>query len=122
MTRRRRGYDPFDEDQLVLPLADVVVPDRVPGASHQERFVAFHEANPWVYASLVRLTEDWVARGLGRTSIDMQVHVLRWRHSRQTVGTRLKINNNFTSRYVRLIVEQRPDLAGVFLLRELRAA
>jgi hypothetical protein len=119
---RRRHYDAFDEDQVVLPLEELVAIPRMPSASIQARFEAFHEANPWVLRSLVRLTEDWVARGRGRCSIDMLVHVLRWRHSRVTVGEQLKINNNYTSRYVRLIVDQRPDLADVFLIRELRAA
>lgn len=118
---RARQYDPFDEDQLVIPVAQVVIPPPMPEATNEERFEAFHECNPWVFESLVRLTEDWVDKGRGRGAMKMFVELLRWRHSRHTIGESLKINNNYTAFYVRLLAERRPDLAGVFTTRKAQA-
>lgn len=88
----------------------------VPQGSIEANFLAFHEANPWVYDALVRLALDMDRRPIG---IGMLWEVLRWQHLRATTGDPFKLNNNYRSRYARLIMEQEPDLEGVFLTREL---
>lgn len=88
----------------------------------EERFRAFHEANPQVYAELVRLARDLVAKGHSRFGIGLLFEVLRWQRMLATTGDDFKLNNNWRSRYARLIDRNEPDLAGVFETRELRAA
>lgn len=112
----------FDSEQLVLDIEPLVIPERVVGQTIQEKFESFHDLNPWVYRALVRLTADWVARGRTRIGMKMLTEVLRWEYGRQTVGDEFKINNNFTSRYVRLLVAEHPEFADAFHTRELRAA
>lgn len=112
----------FDSEQLALDIEPLIIPERVVGQTIQEKFEAFHALNPWVYRALVRLTADWVARGRTRIGMKMLTEVLRWEYGRQTVGDEFKINNNFTSRYVRLLVSEHPEFADAFHTRELRAA
>ena len=112
----------FDSEQLSFDIEPLVIPEVVKGQSIQERFEAFHALNPWVYRALVKLTGDWVARGRTRIGMKMLTEVLRWEYGRQTVGDEFKINNNFTSRYVRLLIAEHPEYAAAFHTRELRAA
>lgn len=95
----------------------------VPG-SIQESFEQFHAANPWVYEALRRLSMELVERGRKKIGIGMLFEVLRWQHARTTVDatSEFKLNNNLRSRYARLLMDQEPDLAGVFEIRELKAA
>lgn len=88
-----------------------------------DAFEAFHTANPWVYDALVTLARDLRARGHERVGMKMLFEVLRWNWMLTTSSPDgFKLNNNMTSRYARLIMDNEPDLAGVFELRELKAA
>lgn len=93
-------------------------------ASIQERFEAFHQLNPWVYDALEELTEEWVRNGHRRIGIGMLFEVLRWQYGRMTVdpASEFKLNNNYRSRYTRLLTEQRPEWADVFETRQLQAS
>ncbi|MGB5760820.1 MAG: hypothetical protein WBM50_28150 [Acidimicrobiales bacterium] len=111
------GYTRNDPPNL-FDAADLPQPATiVPQGSIEANFLAFHEANPWVYTALVRLARDMNRRPIG---IGMLFEVIRWQYARATVSDDgLRLNNNFRSRYARLIMEQEPDLAGVFQIREL---
>lgn len=87
----------------------------------EESFQAFHSANSWVYAALVRLARDMHRRGRRRIGIGMLFEVLRWQHSLATVdaSSDFKLNNNYRSRYARLIMDSESDLAGIFETRRL---
>ena len=85
-------------------------------------FDDFHSANQWVYDALVSMARDMVARGHRRIGIGMLFEVLRWHWLRGTEGDEFKLNNNYRSRYARLIMDTEPDLCDVFETRELRAA
>lgn len=122
MTTDMTFHPVFDSEQLTLDIEPLVIPEVVQGQSIQERFESFHELNPWVYRAFVQLTRDWVARGRTRIGMKMLTEVLRWEYGRQTVGDEFKINNNFTSRYVRLLIAEHPEYAEAFQTRELRAA
>lgn len=91
--------------------------------SIQEQFEEFHRRNPWVYDTLVELARDLVARGRTRVGIGMLFEVVRWTYYRQTddAQSEFRLNNNYRSRYARLIMARERDLDGVFELRELRA-
>lgn len=90
----------------------------------QREFLRFHAQNPNVYAELVRLARLWRDRhGERRLGIGMLWEVMRWNISFQTRSSSVwKLNNNYRSRYARLLMEQEPDLADAFETRRLRAA
>lgn len=104
-------------DQLAF--ADEPLPGTIEYA-----FLEFHRANPWVYVELVRLTRELVAVGHHKVGIGMLFEVLRWEHHRRTAdpGSEFKLNNNYRSRYARLIMDSERDLRGVYEIRELKAA
>jgi hypothetical protein len=106
----------FDSDPQFAPAA--------PAPTIEERFQAFHQANPWVYAALVRLARRRTAAGIRRIGIGMLFEVLRWEWQGATTdpNAEWKLNNNYRSRFARLIMDNEPDLAGVFETRELKAA
>lgn len=109
-------------DSLTPPVVIESLDPR-PG-SIQEAFDAFHEANPWVYEALRRLALDLVARGRTKIGIKMLTEVVRWQFQRSTAdeSSPFLINNNFTSRYARLLMDREPALAAVFEVRGLKAA
>lgn len=91
-------------------------------ASIQRKFEEFHRDNPQVYDRLVHLTRGLVMRGHQRVGMKMLWEVVRWDSMLSTNGVPWKLNNNFSSRYARLIEEREPDLHGVFEKRELLSA
>jgi hypothetical protein len=89
--------------------------------SIQQRFEDFHAVHPEVYRELVRLARVAKSRGRRRYSIDALMHVVRWTFDFEHDGE-FKINNDFSSRYARLIAEREPDLADFFETRKLKAS
>ena len=92
--------------------------------SIQEAFEAFHVKHPEVYTGLVRLARQGIAANRSRLGIGQLFEVLRW--SWRIAGLpdedeAWKLNNNYRSRYARLIMEQEPDLDDIFETRELTA-
>lgn len=88
-----------------------------------ERFWEFHRAHPAVYQHLRRFALEAKARGRERLGIKAIWERLRWYvavEARDVDG--FKLNNNYTSRYARLLMRQERDLEGFFETRELRAA
>jgi hypothetical protein len=86
----------------------------------ETRFVEFHHDNPHVYRALVTMARQWRQRGHDRCSIKMLFEVLRWQAGIATdTGEPFVLNNDFTSRYARLIAASEPDLAGLFNFRQL---
>jgi hypothetical protein len=89
--------------------------------SIQGRFEQFHKNNPHVYRNLVKL-----ARAVRQQNPHAKIGIaalfeeLRWQYAIQTTDTDYRLNNNYRSRYARLIEEQEPDLKGIFETRRLR--
>ena len=84
-------------------------------------FWNFHTNHPEVYAGLVRLAYQAVGAGRERLGIKMLFEVLRWEWVIQGLpddAEEFKLNNNYTSRYARLIMEE-PGLEDVFETRRL---
>lgn len=86
-----------------------------------EAFWKFHEAHPAVYTELRDLCRAWVSKGIGRWSMWGAFSVLRW--ERRMAGLpdpeeEYKLNNNYTSYYARLLMQQEPELVGLFEIRE----
>jgi hypothetical protein len=89
----------------------------------QDRFDEFHSKNPHVYTRLVEMARRWkTMTGESKVGIGMLFEVLRW-DSGTKVATQepFKLSNDFRSRYSRLIMENEPDLRGVFNTRQLEA-
>ena len=89
----------------------------------QTQFEAFHDRHPVVYDYLVTLA--FQARRVGRHRIGMKMlfEVLRWEWTIAGLpddAEEWKLNNNYTSRYARLIMADYPLLDGLFELRELK--
>lgn len=107
---------------LDLPL-DLLTPDLDDAdLSIQEAFQRFHGNNPWVLESLEVLTRDYLARGHTQVGIGMLFEVLRWQYDRATTGDDFRLNNNYRSRYVRLLIARHPEWSDVFETRGLRSA
>jgi hypothetical protein len=83
--------------QLALPFASKL--DRA--------FWEFHRANPQVYRELERRA--------------LALHAMRFSSLMETTGDPWKLNQSWRSRYARLLVEKRPELAGWITMRELKA-
>lgn len=110
-------------DQLALDLSPLVVPAHEPEATIQDRFEQFHDANPWIYTALESLTAGWLAKGHARVGVKQMFEVIRWQYGLATSGDRgFRMNNDFTSRYARLLVEAHPEWAAAIETRTLRAA
>lgn len=85
------------------------------------KFKDFHEKNPQVYKALVSLALSAVAAGRKKLSIELLINRVRWDFMMQTTDEDYKINNNYKSRYARLIMAQEPKLEGLFNTRELHS-
>lgn len=89
------------------------------------RFAEFHAANPHIYAEIVKMARRARARGAERIGIKMLWEALRWQLAVETGrvdGDTFRLNNVFTAHYARLVMEQEPDLRGIFETRERKAA
>lgn len=90
--------------------------------SIQERFERFHRENPHVYRRLRALIFEDLNAGLPIAGIDFYVSVLRWKIRMETRGDDFKVNNDWRSRYARMLMEREPELRGKFETRTLQSA
>lgn len=89
----------------------------------ERAFRKFHSDNPQVYEMLCALAREAKAAGFGGYAIAGLFERLRWHFDVELRGSQaLNLNNNFRSRYARLIMEQEPDLKDFFEVRELTEA
>ena len=109
-------------EPTLFDIAPLVQPENDPTLTIQQRFEAFNEQNPWVLSALEALIADWLAHGHRRAGIKQMFEVIRYRYGRETTDTSFRLNNNWTSRYARLVVERHPDWAEAIETRNLRAA
>jgi len=88
-----------------------------------ERFRAFHAANPAVYRHLVRLTETLYKRGRERIGIRCLWEQIRWHIALGIIRVRgeYMLNDQYTSRYVRMLIADNPAFKNLFETRVLRA-
>ncbi len=85
----------------------------------QTQFLKFHTNNPGIYTDLVELARKAKKSGRSTYGIEVFFSLLRWEYEIANTGESFKLNNSFTSRYARLIMEQEPDLKGFFTTRNL---
>lgn len=82
--------------------------DHSPGTL-QGRFERFHRENPQVFEVFVKAARSLKASGRKRYGAKAIVEHMRFHVPLGTVGEPWKLNNSFTSRYARLLVETYPD-------------
>ena len=94
-------------------------PERITRYEQMRRqWAAFHDANPDVYLELRRIALALVRRGRRRYGIGGIFEVLRWQRAMNTTDTDFKLNNNYRAFYARFLMNQEPELAGFFEVRE----
>jgi hypothetical protein len=85
-----------------------------------DAFLRYHMQHPQVYDELVKMARQWKASGKPHCSIKMLWEVLRFNFGVQIDHEDgFRLNNNYTSRYARLIMGREDDLEGLFETREL---
>jgi hypothetical protein len=89
----------------------------------EERFRQFHFDNPDIYKHIVKLTLEQYRRGRERLGMKALWEQIRWHIALGTIRIKgeYKLNNNYTSRYVRMLIEQYPAYRGLFERRRLLA-
>lgn len=88
--------------------------------SIEANFRRFNAKHPEVYRELADVCRAWVRRGGAHWSVDAAYHVLRFQRRMAGLPDEnevYKLNNNFTSLYARLLMEQEPELDGLFEVR-----
>lgn len=85
-----------------------------------EAFKKFHNANPWVVVELEKIAWEMIRHGRKKIGIQACVEIFRWETRRHTIGNDFKLNNNFCSRYARMILERNPHWGQVFELRRIK--
>ncbi len=90
----------------------------------QDAFEAFHAENPHIFTLFCRYAEQARDAGHRRYSADALLHRLRWHLSVEIVATQgdggFKLNDHFTSRYARKLMQEDARFAGFFELRTLK--
>lgn len=87
----------------------------------QQKFEKFNRENPTIYKELVRLATIAKVQGVQRYSAKAMFEVIRWNFVLRRLGANFRINNDFTSRYARLINRREPGLRNFFTVRKLKA-
>ena len=106
-----------------LDLAPLVEPTFEREATIEERFEAFHAANPQVAAALEHYAAQWLAAGHRKVGVKALVERLRWESGIQSSGEGgYRLNNVLTSRYARLLIQRHPEWSDAIETRQLKAA
>lgn len=88
-----------------------------------EAFEEFHGANPHVFRNLQMLAFQALRAGRKKIGIKFLFERLRWEYMVKTnrPENEYALNNNFTSRYARLLMETYEDLDGLFETRTMKS-
>lgn len=81
------------------------------------RFARFHEQNPHVYDTLLELAWRGKRAGARRLGAKQLYEVCRYELMIQTNGKPYKLGNSYTAIYARLLMQQEPQLDGIFVIR-----
>jgi len=84
-------------------------------------FDQYHAANPLVYELFRKFALMAKAAGHSHYSARAIYHRMRWHVDIETRGDEFKLNNNYSSRYARLLIREHPEFDGFFETRKLRS-
>ncbi|MFJ2342355.1 hypothetical protein [Streptomyces antimycoticus] len=110
------------QPELPLEIADPTHTHPPSEPTIDERFEDFHAAHPWILEALELLTARWIQAGGGRIGVKALFEQLRWSSPDASNDRPFRLNNDFTSRYARLLCARHPEWASVFQLRTLRSS
>ena len=86
-----------------------------------EKFLKFHSDNPYIFQLFVKYSREAKAAGKKHYGIWAIANRIRWHVDIETRSRDgFKVNNNYLSRYARLIAEEYPEFKGFFRNRELK--
>lgn len=105
--------------QQTLDLTAIVLGD----PTIERRFQRWLTDNPTVYDEAVSIARQMKAAGHEHLGMKFIFEVIRYQRMLKTTDPEgYKLNNIYTSRLARLVMEREPDLADFFATRELRSA
>jgi hypothetical protein len=105
------------------PVRPAAPPNESPSDRIQRKFNEFHAEHPEVYAKLRELCFILLDKGILHYGIGALWERMRWHFMFEVRDSQgFKLNNNFRSRYARLLMEKEPRLVGFFETRELTSA
>ena len=86
-------------------------------------FKEFHFTHPGVYYQLENLATQWFDRGHQRLGMKALWERARWEMTlyHDAEKSEYKLNNSYTSRYARLLLERHPEWKGRIKTRTLRS-
>ncbi len=87
----------------------------------QEKFEEYHVENPHVLSLLVEFTSEIKKSGRKHYGIGAVFERIRWHVDIETDNDPFKLNNNYRSRYVRLLEREHPEFEGFYRKRTLLA-
>jgi len=87
----------------------------------ESRFRQYLYDNPTFIPRLAELAREWKARGFASISVDMLFHQLRIERWIADGNDQFKVNNSYSSRAARLLMQTYPDLDGFFRVRSLHS-
>ena len=84
-------------------------------------FAEYHARNPQVFELFRKFSEQVRETGHKHFGAKAIMERIRWEVAIKTSESDgFKVNNNFTSRYVRLLERERPEFVGLFRKRKLK--
>jgi hypothetical protein len=90
--------------------------------SIQERFEHFDQAHPEIYEEFRAIAHDLLRRGRSHYGSKAILEVIRYNRILSGKDEKFKINNNYSSRYARKLMEEDERFRGFFEVRELKSA
>ncbi len=115
----RTGESWVDDAEAAAEVAEIIDVESI-----DVRFSRFHGSHPEVYEMLLMLTRRARSHGRRHIAIEMLWQVLRWNHLEEGLPDpveKYKLNDHYRSRYARAIMEENPELDGIFRVRALRS-
>jgi len=93
-----------------------------PRMTINEKFRKFHKENPHVYKNLLHLAIQMQLAGRKKIGMKFLYERLRWEYllNSKYEHTDFELNNNFTSRYARMVTNNVPYLKELFITKSLR--
>ena len=88
----------------------------------QQRFEAYHAEHPEVYRWLREMAFAAVRRGRTRVGVKALYEVLRWKRNVEAGDDGFKLDNSYTALYARKLMNENPELRGLFETRKRKAA
>ncbi|RDY58474.1 hypothetical protein [Flagellimonas nanhaiensis] len=88
--------------------------------SATSKFYSFHSKYPNVYKMFKKLTFKAIKRGFKNYGAKGVMELVRWHTAGPTKEDGFKINNNYTSYYVRLFEKEHPEHIGFFRKRKIK--